>query len=364
MFYKLKVKDIKKETNDTVSIAFEIPNHCQSDFIYVSGQYITVKSNVGGEEVRRAYSLCSTPSENDFRIGVTKVEGGKMSTFLNEQLKVGEELEVMQPVGNFLIENVLTNNVAFAAGSGITPVLSMIKAVLENEPTATFTLVSNAGCDSVVTLDLTINAVLNTTDVVAACDSLTWIDGITYFASIVGPSDTLIAIGGCDSIVTLDLTIDTLDKTVTQSNDTLLANQAGAMYQWIDCGNGDTILPGDTTQMYIATVDGDYAVIVTNGACSDTSDCINVTLTGVEPISSMSRVNVYPNPTNGNAFVSLGGVGKADIIITDLTGKIMYTKNNINTTKEELPMADFAKGFYFVKVISNQQQKVIKLIRE
>jgi ring-1,2-phenylacetyl-CoA epoxidase subunit PaaE len=131
MFNKLKVKEIKKETNDTVSIAFEIPNALKSDFSYLPGQYVTIKSIIDGEDVRRAYSLCSAPFEDDFRIGVKRVDGGKMSTFLNEKIELGSELEVMKPTGNFLIDNSADSNVAFAAGSGITPVLSMIKSSLK-----------------------------------------------------------------------------------------------------------------------------------------------------------------------------------------------------------------------------------------
>ncbi|PCJ28763.1 MAG: hypothetical protein COA97_00020 [Flavobacteriales bacterium] len=132
MFSKLKVKEIKQETVDTVSIAFEIPKDLKADFTYQSGQYITIKADVDGEDLRRAYSLCSAPSENDFRIGVKKVANGKMSTFLNKNLSVGDELEIMSPSGNFVIDNSSTNIVAFAAGSGITPILSMIKSILKS----------------------------------------------------------------------------------------------------------------------------------------------------------------------------------------------------------------------------------------
>jgi ring-1,2-phenylacetyl-CoA epoxidase subunit PaaE len=130
MFSKLKVKEIKQETVDTVSISFEIPSDLKADFNYQSGQYITIKAVVNGEDIRRAYSLCSSPFEDDFRIGVKKVENGKMSTFLNDSLNVGDEIEVMNPSGNFVIESSSTNIVAFAAGSGITPILSMIKSAL------------------------------------------------------------------------------------------------------------------------------------------------------------------------------------------------------------------------------------------
>jgi len=131
MFTKLKVQEVVQETNDTVSISFEIPSALKSDFKYKPGQYITIKGDVNGEDVRRAYSLCSSPSDDDFRIGVKKIENGKMSTFLNEVVAVGDEMSVMPPSGNFVVNNLSSNNVAFAAGSGITPILSMIKSVLK-----------------------------------------------------------------------------------------------------------------------------------------------------------------------------------------------------------------------------------------
>ena len=132
MFSKLKVQEIKQETSDSVSIAFEIPSDLIDGFKYESGQYITIRKEVAGEDVRRAYSLCSSPLENDYRIGVKKVEDGKMSTYLNDSLKVGDEIDIMAPTGNFVIDTSFLNVVAFAAGSGITPILSMIKSVLQS----------------------------------------------------------------------------------------------------------------------------------------------------------------------------------------------------------------------------------------
>ena len=132
MFSELKVKEIKRETEDSVSIALEVPENLKSDFNYVSGQYITLKSLISDEDVRRAYSLCSAPFENDFRIGVKKVQDGKMSTYLNDILKEGDLIEVMSPAGNFVVGNDVFSAVGFAAGSGITPILSMIKSILKD----------------------------------------------------------------------------------------------------------------------------------------------------------------------------------------------------------------------------------------
>ena len=129
-FKNLKVKDVRKETTDTVSVAFEITSDLKTDFTYKSGQYITIRTTNNGNELRRSYSLCSSPDEEDYRIAVKKIVSGKMSSFLNDSLKAGDILEVMPPMGNFYIEPVKANRVGFAAGSGITPIISMIKTTL------------------------------------------------------------------------------------------------------------------------------------------------------------------------------------------------------------------------------------------
>jgi ring-1,2-phenylacetyl-CoA epoxidase subunit PaaE len=135
-FNSIKVKEVKRETSDTVSISFEVP----SSFSYQSGQYVTIKSMINGEDVRRSYSLCSAPFEDDFRVAVKKIDGGKMSTFLNESLSAGDTVEMMPPLGGFLLKPENEKHyVAFAAGSGITPILSMIKSVL-SDSNSKFTL--------------------------------------------------------------------------------------------------------------------------------------------------------------------------------------------------------------------------------
>jgi ring-1,2-phenylacetyl-CoA epoxidase subunit PaaE len=142
-FFNLEFNEITKETEDSVSISIKIPEQLKETFSYVSGQYITLKHNVNNQEVIRSYSLCSSPFETDFRIGVKKIENGLMSTYLNEDLKVDGSLEVMAPEGNFSIhpnKKAKKNYVGVAAGSGITPILSMLKSVLLEETRSTFTL--------------------------------------------------------------------------------------------------------------------------------------------------------------------------------------------------------------------------------
>jgi len=153
-FHKLKVKEVRKETADCVSVSFDIPESLKRDFEFEHGQNITVKKMIGGEEIRRSYSICAAPYENELRIAVKKVEGGKFSGYANGELKAGDELDVLPPTGKFntrLRSTHQKNYLAFAAGSGITPVISIIKTTLQSEPGSRFTLVfGNRGRNSII----------------------------------------------------------------------------------------------------------------------------------------------------------------------------------------------------------------------
>lgn len=136
-FHKLKVADVTRETADCVSIAFEVPEALKSEYKYIQGQYLTIKLNVNGEEIRRSYSLCSSPAvDKELRVAIKRVKDGRGSNFLNENVKPGDELDVMTPMGNFYSELDPSNKrvyVLFAGGSGITPMLSIIKTTLQAE---------------------------------------------------------------------------------------------------------------------------------------------------------------------------------------------------------------------------------------
>lgn len=142
-FHTLKVRDLRRETPDAVSISFALPADIRSAFRFVQGQYLTLKTVINGEELRRSYSICTGVDENDLWVAVKKVDGGLFSTWANEQLKVGDTLEVMTPQGNFFTELKPENHkiyVAFAAGSGITPVMSILRTTLVQEPGSRFIL--------------------------------------------------------------------------------------------------------------------------------------------------------------------------------------------------------------------------------
>jgi ring-1,2-phenylacetyl-CoA epoxidase subunit PaaE len=144
-FHRLKVIAVNKETPDCVSVAFEVPEGLKKDFAYKAGQNLTLRTWFNGtEEVRRSYSLCSSPLDNEWKVAIKKVAGGAFSGFANEELKAMSILEVMPPTGKFIVEPKAGNKksyVAFAAGSGITPIISIIKTVLRAEPLSDFTLV-------------------------------------------------------------------------------------------------------------------------------------------------------------------------------------------------------------------------------
>ncbi|MEM9495223.1 MAG: 1,2-phenylacetyl-CoA epoxidase subunit PaaE [Pseudomonadota bacterium] len=143
-FYPLRVTDIKKETRDAVVVTLEPEESAAEHFDFVQGQYLTFRRTFDGEELRRSYSLCSGVDEGLLRVGIKKVDDGWFSSFANDELKVGDTLDAMKPMGNFYIPvqpGAARRYLGFAGGSGITPFMSIIKTVLAAEPKSTFTLV-------------------------------------------------------------------------------------------------------------------------------------------------------------------------------------------------------------------------------
>jgi ring-1,2-phenylacetyl-CoA epoxidase subunit PaaE len=144
MFYPLTIKDIRKETPDCVSIAFEVPPPYFEAFSYIQGQYLTLKITIKKKEIRRSYSICSAPHEGELRIAIKQVPQGVFSTYANQVLKKGDIVEAMPPMGHFHTKIIDFNEkhyVFFAAGSGITPIISNIKALLHTDPLSICTLI-------------------------------------------------------------------------------------------------------------------------------------------------------------------------------------------------------------------------------
>lgn len=142
-FYPLTISDLEKTTDECTIVTLDVRKDLQDQFKFTQGQYLTFKANINGEELRRSYSLCSSPLDSQWKIGVKKIQDGRFSTFVNDKLNVGDTLEVAAPAGKFFVPidaNQKRSFVAFAAGSGITPMVSIIKTHLMEEPSSTFKL--------------------------------------------------------------------------------------------------------------------------------------------------------------------------------------------------------------------------------
>ncbi|MDX1447411.1 T9SS type A sorting domain-containing protein, partial [Lishizhenia sp.] len=220
------------------------------------------------------------------------------------------------------------------------------------------------GCDSIRVLNLTMNASTASTQTEVACASYTWpADGMTYTTS--GQyTATLQTVAGCDSVVTLDLTIDNVDNGVTfdYPNGTYIADETdpNATFQWLYCINM-SFVTNQTGSTFTPQGNGDYALQVTNGSCVDTSDCFSINNVGIAT-ENEATFNVYPNPTVGAFKVSFTEVNTGAIVITDLQGKVMATTSFDTTNEVALDLTNAPKGVYFVTVTGTNGTAVERLV--
>ena len=153
-FHTLEVTNVQPETKHAVAVTFSVPEHLQSLFQHSAGQYLTLKFLIDGVEVRRAYSMCSSPYEKDITIGVKRVKGGLVSNHINDSIQSGSRIEVMQPQGTFVLpKNANSHKVYFliGGGSGITPLLSIAKTILvESEDQKVALLYANEQEDTIM----------------------------------------------------------------------------------------------------------------------------------------------------------------------------------------------------------------------
>lgn len=218
-----------------------------------------------------------------------------------------------------------------------------------NSVTYTYIGGSSAGCDSVVTLDLTVIHPSLATDTRTECAPFTWIDGNVYTADNDSATYTILggSAEGCDSTITLDLTIQTIDVTTTVNELTITANLSGANYQWINCDNGNAPLQGDTNQSYSATVNGNYACIIDDNGCVDTSDCISITTVGLDVLNSYV-FHLYPNPAKDQLFVKINSES-LKYEIRDVHGKKVC-----QGTEKIIDVSTLAPGSYFIQLVTEE----------
>ncbi|WP_169569660.1 1,2-phenylacetyl-CoA epoxidase subunit PaaE [Sneathiella limimaris] len=157
VFNSLTVSDVIRETSDAISVEFQVPESLKPDYAYTQGQHLTLKADIDGEEVRRSYSICSSVGEKKLKVAIKQIDGGKFSSFANTMLKAGDTIDVMVPQGRFFTDLDSANEKSYlliAAGSGITPIISILKSALEAEPESTVTLIyGNRSVSSILFLE-------------------------------------------------------------------------------------------------------------------------------------------------------------------------------------------------------------------
>lgn len=249
----------------------------------------------------------------------------------------------VDPIGDLYIAGTYQNTVDFDPGAG------------------EFDLTSNGDLDIFI-LKLNACSPNATNDVINSCISYTWINGTTYYEDNNSATVTLTNMLGCDSVVTLDLTINEVNITTTAIGGVLTSNAMGATYQWLDCNDAYSEIAGATNQTYTPIDDGDYAVKVTIGSCTDTSACIVVDGVGLTD-NNLSQIQLYPNPNKGLFNINLGTVQATLIQISSANGTIIYS-NSKNLTGIHQIALNISAGLYFVDVWTENGTFQMKLVVE
>lgn len=216
---------------------------------------------------------------------------------------------------------------------------------------AIYTLPASSGCDSTVVLNLTVLAPSVSTDVQVACNSYTWMDGNSYTSNNNTATWTIPNAAGCDSIITLDLTINTVDASITTIDaTTLTANATGASYQWLDCDDNYAPIAGENGQTFIGSMAGNYAVEVDNNGCIDTSACASLTV-GIAELQA-SDINIYPNPSNGVFTVDFMGL-QGELEVFNLLGERVHQQRLVQG-QNALQLQRLTAGIYSVRILSGR----------
>lgn len=228
------------------------------------------------------------------------------------------------------------------------------------EIASTNTLMAEGGCTDAFVYQLHGFCESQTNIVENTCGSYTSPSGNYTWTATGMYNDTLNSIFGCDSIITVDLTIiNNLDNTVINSSPTLTANQTGASYQWLDCDNGNAIIPSATSQSYTATTSGNYAVEITFGSCVEISNCEYVSFIGLEENSSLFGLLIHPNPSNGIVTIDFDGVINS-IQVVDMLGRRVNAQSNV--ADGTIDVSKLESGKYIVQISTNNSVLITQLV--
>ena len=228
--------------------------------------------------------------------------------------------------------------------------------------TATYTLVNSLGCDSIISLDLTLSYPNSSTDLQTACNSYMWIDSNVYTSSNNTATYILTNMYGCDSTVNLDLTINSINNGISNFSPSLTADAVNASYQWLNCDSGYTHILGETNQSFTAVVNGNYAVEISENNCIDTSVCEIVANVSIKEY--FIGINLFPNPNNGTFIFNMSQYIDGKIEITNNIGQIVYQEKISSKEKQINISLNQVRGIYFVKLLDkdNKMLSVKKIL--
>jgi hypothetical protein len=234
-----------------------------------------------------------------------------------------------------------------------------------NSPIYIFPNAAANGCDSIITLNLTINNSTSSTINPEVCNNYTSPSGLYNWTTSGNYTDTLQNINGCDSIIYINLTVNTIDTSVNKNQNVLTANQNGGTYQWVDCDNNYSPLTGETNQQLIVNNNGSYAVIISTNNCTDTSSCITVTNTSVNDIK-LNKILLHPNPfKNYISLTSLNQKQIKSVVIFDNLGKIIYQDMNINNITNNINTQNWSNGIYLIRITDSANRSFsVKLVKQ
>jgi len=229
---------------------------------------------------------------------------------------------------------------------------------------ARYTLTNSNGCDSVIQLNYTRYEPTSGVDVQTSCYKILWIDGNIYTESNHTATDTLTNSKGCDSIVTLDLTIGVEDIETTVVDSTISANMGGVTYQWLNCTEGFSSIGGATSQSYSPENNGNYAVEITQNGCIDTSDCQSISIINTPEYNHLEGLTLFPNPSSDVFNIEFfKEVENLKLTVTTLQGQVIISQHLKNVFKAQINLQDQNSGMYLLSIQSNKSQKAILLVK-
>ena len=294
--------------------------------------HLSIVHSVAGTDVRNACNSFTWMN------GVTYTSSTTTPTF---QLTSSSGCDSIVTLNLTIGHSTTATDVQFSCGAFTW--INGITYIADNH-TAVYTIPNASGCDSVVMLDLTVNHASAAIDVHSACESYTWIDGVTYTASTSTPSFLLQNADGCDSVVILDLTIGELHPHVIQSGAVLICSESGGTYQWINC-NSNLQIFGATSQSLTTVVNGSYAVIYTEGGCSDTSECVTISAAGMNEQLFVPFL-LYPNPNAGSFEIETEK--ELAITVFNASGQLI-AEQQLTAGKNAIRLDDVENGIYLLR---------------